>query len=418
MRPRTKFQKDVWELHLTLPKISENQESYAGEKLFSKLCFATKSKAFCLECGNDIDVSKIVRKRVTCTHCKSKLRVEFTRKTTESDGPYYFAVASLVKNEKYDFQVVRNFEVRKHYRKGEKARLYFSEVCQKWKNIDRKELFISKLINGYYGSHQGELEIRDSYKNYNVFPDIYCPTSVFRSEYVKKGITYKMTNMELDSAVNEIHSSQMETLLKAGYFDVFSSWKYYQVSKFWTALKICIRNKYAIKKPKIYLDMLEALHYLNKDLHNSHYVCPKNLKKAHDYYIQKMNEAKIGKTIAQNLKKAQEANPKYLEEKGKFFDLEIAKGPIKIIPLKSVPEFLAEGEYLNHCVFRSSYYSKKESLILSARIKNQPVETIEISLEDFQVKQCYGKNNKPSKYHKEIINIVKSNIPKIQQIAS
>lgn len=420
MKPRTKFQKDIWQLHFSLPKISDDQQKYASEKLFSKLCFATKNKAFCLECGSDIDVSTIVRKRVTCTQCKSKLKVQVTRKTTESDGPYYFAIASLVKDDKYDFQVVRTFEVRKHYRKGTEAKLYFSEVCQKWKNIDRKELFISKLISGYNGSYQGELEIRDpkSWKNYNVFAHIYCPTSVFRPEYVKKGITHKMTNIDLETAVNEVNYSQMETLLKAGYFDVFSSWKYYQVAKFWSALKICIRNKYAIKKPKVYLDMLEALHYLNKDLHNAYYVCPKNLSKAHDYYIQKKNEVQIGKTIAQNLKKAQEANPKFIKEKEKFFNLEIAKGQIKIIPLKSVPEFLAEGEFLNHCVFRSSYYDRKDSLILSARIKNSPVETIEISLKDFKVEQCYGKNNKPSKYHHEILNIIKSNIPKIQQLAS
>lgn len=131
-----------------------------------------------------------------------------------------------------------------------------------------------------------------------------------------------------------------------------------------------------------------------------------------------MNEAKIGKTIAQNMKKAQEANPKYLQEKEKFFNLEIKKGQIKIVPLKSVPEFLAEGEYLNHCVFRSSYYARKDSLILSARIKNKPVETIEVSLKDFKIEQCYGKNNKPSKHHNEIKSIVKSYIPQIQQLAS
>lgn len=420
MRPKTKIQVAVYNLSKNLPKLTKDQKYYITSKLFEKRCFATKNKAFCLECGNDIDVNTISRKRVVCPHCQSKLKVELTRKIKESTGSYFFAVASLVKNEMYDFQLVRTFEIRRYYRKGEKASLYSSEVCQNWYNVDGKEVTISRLIGGFYGSYQGDLEIRDTrgYKDYSTTPDIYCPTSEFRPEYVKKGISHKMTGIRLKMAVNEVQTPHMETLIKAGYIEVFSSWKYYQVAQYWDTLKICFRNKYKIKKPSIYKDLLDALRYLNKDLKNAHYVCPKNLHKAHDYYIQKKAEVEIGKTIAANMKKANAANPNYIKEKAKFFELEIVKGPIKIVPLKSVPEFLAEGEFLNHCVFRSNYFEKKYSLILSARIKNKPVETIEVSLKDFKVVQCYGHSNKESKHHDEILNLINKNIPKIKQLVS
>lgn len=419
MKPKTKIQKAVNHLANYLPKLTQTQIDYACSKFFDKRCFATKKTAFCLECGSDIDVKKIVRKRVVCESCGNKLKVTETRKIKHSSESYFFTVASLIKHDVYDFQVVRNFEFIKHYRKGRKASLYIDEFAQNWYEIKGKKVINARFINGYNGSCYGELGIREEgyYKDYETAPDIFCPTSEFREEYIKNGISHKMTGISLKRAIHEVQYPQMETLLKMGYYGVFSNWKAYQVSQYWNTLKICFRNKYKITKPSLYKDMLDALSYLNKDLRNAHYVCPKNLHKAHDYYIQKMNEVKNGKTLAQNMKKANEANPKFIKEKEKFFDLEISHGPIKIVPLKSVPEFLAEGEFLKHCVFRSNYYNRKDSLILSARIKNKPVETIEISLKDFTVVQCHGKNNLDSEYHKEILSLVKNNIHKVKQLS-
>lgn len=35
----------------------------------------------------------------------------------------------------------------------------------------------------------------------------------------------------------------------------------------------------------MWFDYLKLLEHYRKDLHNAHYVCPKNLKKAHDLYV-------------------------------------------------------------------------------------------------------------------------------------
>ena len=76
MRPKTKIQVAVYNLSNNLPKLTKDQENYITSKLFEKRCFATKNKAFCLECGSDINVNTISRKRVVCPHCKNKLKVE------------------------------------------------------------------------------------------------------------------------------------------------------------------------------------------------------------------------------------------------------------------------------------------------------------------------------------------------------
>ncbi|MCT3943854.1 PcfJ domain-containing protein [Elizabethkingia anophelis] len=418
MIPKTKIQKAVHELAKTLPRLTQSQINNACNIFFEKLCYSTKNTAFCLECGHDIDVATINKKRVVCGNCGSKLKVIETRKRTHSSQSYLLAVASLVKNENYDFQVVRVFEFIQHYKKGQKSYLYCVELCQNWYNIDDKRVINSRLI-GMNGWYQGDIEIRGAtswYKNYNPIPHIYCSTSKFRAEYRKKGINSKMKDLTLSTAIKKVEYSQIETLLKAGMYDLVTDWEESEIIRYWDSLKICLRNKYKITDVKLYKDLLEALSYLNKDLRNSYYVCPKNLHKAHDFYIDERHKVQVGREIAANLKKAQERNPAYIKEKQKFFDLEISNKKLKIVPLRSVPEFLAEGEKLNHCVFKSNYYSKPDSLILSARIDGTPIETIEVSLKDFKVLQCYGMRNTPSEHHDTILKLLNTNMHKIKQI--
>nr|WP_080904111.1 PcfJ domain-containing protein [Parabacteroides sp. Marseille-P3160] len=66
----------------------------------------------------------------------------------------------------------------------------------------------------------------------------------------------------------------------------------------------------------------------------------------------------------------------------------------------------------HHCV--GGYYSKTDSLILSACIDGKKIETIEISLSKLQVIQSRGVCNKNTKYHNQIINLVENNIPLIE----
>jgi hypothetical protein len=108
----------------------------------------------------------------------------------------------------------------------------------------------------------------------------------------------------------------------------------------------------------------------------------------------------------------------YRREKRKFFKLRFKKDNITIKPLQSVKEFLFESDELRHCAFSNEYFSKKNSLVMSARINNRPVETIEISLKDYSIMQSRGKGNKATDFHDDIINIVNDNIPLIAKISS
>lgn len=68
-----------------------------------------------------------------------------------------------------------------------------------------------------------------------------------------------------------------------------------------------------------------------------------------------------------------------------------------------------EGKLMHHCVFTNNYYKKDKSLILSATIDGERIETIEFSLETLKVIQSRGKFNQITEYHERIIHLVETN---------
>jgi hypothetical protein len=88
-------------------------------------------------------------------------------------------------------------------------------------------------------------------------------------------------------------------------------------------------------------------------------------------------------------------------------------GLISVRVLESVAEIVSEGKIMHHCV--GSYYSKEDSLILSACIDGKKIETIEISLSKMQVIQSRGVCNTNTEYHERIIKLVNNNIPLIEK---
>jgi hypothetical protein len=92
----------------------------------------------------------------------------------------------------------------------------------------------------------------------------------------------------------------------------------------------------------------------------------------------------------------------------------LSEAEITISVLENVSEFMQEGDSLKHCVFTNEYFKKKDSLLLSARIDNTPVETIEICLSKMEIAQCRGIKNNKSKHHKVIMNLMWKNLCQIR----
>lgn len=67
----------------------------------------------------------------------------------------------------------------------------------------------------------------------------------------------------------------------------------------------------------------------------------------------------------------------------------------------------------HHCV--GSYYTKEDSLILSASIDGKRIETIEISISQLKVIQSRGVCNQNTEHHNSIINLVNQNLQLIEE---
>ena len=136
-----------------------------------------------------------------------------------------------------------------------------------------------------------KLEIRKEHYAHSIIPEYVIPRMKFIPEIKRNGFKGEFHNINPSLLFKEILTdSRCETLLKAGYTDML---KYILQNdkkgfdKYWNSIKICIRNGYKIEDPSMWWDMITALDYLSKDLHNHKYVCPADLKAEHDRWIRK-----------------------------------------------------------------------------------------------------------------------------------
>jgi replicative DNA helicase len=86
------------------------------------------------------------------------------------------------------------------------------------------------------------------------------------------------------------------------------------------------------------------------------------------------------------------------------------------IEMTAIEQYKKESEVLHHCLYKSEYHLRPDSLILSASILGQRLETVELSLKNWKILQCQGLNNENSDYHDQILQLVEKNINKIAKI--
>lgn len=417
MKAKNKLQKRVVELSDRLPRIKKDQEKWSFRECLPHLAYANKSSAFCLDCGKPFPLALISRKKAVCPKCKTNLKVEFTRHTTHSEVTY-FAITHVVE----EFQVAEYFELKADYKKGQKVKHYLRAILEDWILPNGKVTKVGKQhnVSWHMDSWSGDWGIRQGSK-YDVYPRHYHPDSKFKPEYKKIGINKKLSVLTLPEAITIIpNNPKAETLLKAKRFeilDVLAS-DQLKINKYWPSIKIALRNKYKIEDAGIWFDYLQLLSYFGKDLHNAVYVCPKDLKRDHDRYVEKKRVRQQKEELEQRRREIEEAEEAFRSKIERFLGFQVKSGNIVIKVLESVKEFEQEGDLLNHCVFENQYYTKEESLILSARIDDVPVETIEVNLERMKIEQSRGLDNKPSEHNKKIVSLVKKSLPQIRRIAA
>ena len=421
MKPKNKFQKQVFELSKKLPRITKVQKEWAFQHCIEHIGLRTvKGVITCLECGHAWQGNSELADTVLgaeCPECSAKLNVMNTRKRVFKQSEYFCIITT-----KENFQVLRLFLIKYHAKAGHKAQYFVSEVVQRWIAPNGKYETIARMRPmSYYDdvwNFGSKLEIRPERDHHNVNPTGIYPSQrlipeLKRSGY--KGECYRINPFVLFRTL--LLDSRAETLLKAGQANVlkFFSYKFDKISDYWASIKICIRNNYQISDASIWQDYIDLLRFFGKDLHNAKYVCPADLTAEHDKYVKKKREYQEQERKKNARKKALKDEATFKKMKSRFFGIQFTDGVIQIRMLESVEEIMQEGDILHHCIFANEYHLKPDSLILSACVNGEKIETIEFSLSKMQVIQSRGVCNKNTEYHDQIINLVKKNKRLIQK---
>lgn len=425
----------------SLDPIGKKEKNWGYEHSLQYHALYIRKTLFCTECGASWKPKRKPSGRAICSECGKSCQVTASIRSRESIVSY-FAVLDVVD----EYQVVRIYKVWKYIKSRCVDSWDCREVMQHYINHIGTITTMSLPVNGLgcvdawdYSKPMGIHHNHSSYKaeyRFNLVIDEVYPEMTLLPIFSRNGYAGQVNNIPVHLLLKElIYSNRMETLLKCKQHEVVrgmvgnsqnESW----VGSFWKTIKICIRHDYKIKDFTIWRDYIDLLQHFKKDILNPFYVCPKNLKKAHDTLLKKrkkqradeeaqrrrVEEERRKAEVARREREIVEFQEAYEASKGCFFDICIQTRILTVIVLKSIEEFKIEGEKLSHCVFENEYYKKPKSLILSARLNEdplKPVETIEVSLENMQIIQSRGLRNNHSQHHDAIVRLVKKNINSI-----
>ena len=428
MKPTTKVQIEVDRLSKKLPDLNRTQIDWAKENILGFFYYATKKECTCLECNHKWNPNnpwsnkdwkeKVVNgKNIECPNCNRKIE-QLPGRIRTNKYQDYFLQFTTIKN----FQVIRIFYIQKYIKVGELPDTWMQEVVQHWIRDDGKLTIRSIRYNAMgWGDHKwggGEMSIKKAkgyhYRDGKIIKGRKILPIIRRNGY--KGKTYDLWPSYLFSTI--LSSAKAETLLKADQIELLSVFdsREEMIEKYWKSIKICIRNNYKPSDAKIWLDQLSLLEEFGKDILSTKYICPKDLMKEHNKLIEKKRKIQQKKELEELKGKIDKYNIYYKKNFNKYFSLKFSNDVLDIIVLDDVKEFYLEGNMLRHCVFQNKYFEREDSLILSARIGQERIETIEVNLKDLSIEQAHGIGHTTTKYRKQILSLIKSNIKEIKQV--
>ena len=181
------------------------------------------------------------------------------------------------------------------------------------------------------------------------------------------------------------------------------------VSKDGHSIKLSKSAGYTFNAPSMWFDYIKMLERMGKDLHSPSLVAPKDLKNAHDEYVEKVNRQRVKEQREANRKKAEADQAKFEELKGRFIGLTMTDGTIRLHTLDSIADYYEEGTRQHICVGSAGYYLKADTLVFTATMGGKTIATVEISLKDYSIIQCRAFANKVCEYTEQIVGIINAN---------
>ncbi len=237
-------------------------------------------------------------------------------------------------------------------------------------------------------------------------------------ELKKRGMCKSTHNVNPYRFVWELlHNNRLETLLKVRQYLLMGYFCYETLTDaLWQSIRIALRHGYHWdnkEELKDWCDMIGIMNKIGADTHNPHYICPTDLKKAHDMWNKRYRRYLDVEQLKHELEKAAMYESTFFENRKAFLDLVFKSREIEVSVIQSAQDIVREGDAMHHCV--GMYYNKPNSLIMSAKIDGKRIETIEVNLITYQLVQSRGLQNCSTKYHNRIVRLVKKHLDEIKE---
>lgn len=411
MKPRNKKQQHIVELSGRLRPLTTAQKRWAFSHTIDHYAYRLKSgKAVCMDCGHEWQEVGFGIYR--CPNCGERVEIRNIKERVRRDKSYFNVITTMG-----DYQVIRMFLMIVEMRKGMKAKPAYLEIGQYW--IDSKGhatvVGLQRTLGYYVDSFAfgSPLEIRsdnDAFRHIAsqwVYPRIKSTDTIKRNGF--KGCCHGMYPVTLFQQL--LTNPKAETLMKSGDIEMVRYLCQYPnvVDKYWNSIKIAKRAGYTFNAPSMWFDYIKMLERMGRDLNSPSLIAPKDLKHAHDEYVEKVNRQRRKEQREKERQQAIEDKAKFEELKSRYFGMAMTDGEIEIHSIDSVDDYYEIGERNHICCGSAKYFLKESTLTLTAYIGNKQIATIEISLDDFHIIQCRAFANQVCEYAEQIADIINAN---------
>lgn len=384
MKPRNKIQREVVAISANIPPITDKQKQWG------------------------------------ITHCYTA-----KERTYEKTMHRYFVISSRVK----DWQVCRFFQIRKQrqlYELIEPVRLWFNAGGHMEVEAMNRFCMSGRIDSWITDSELTLKKVPSTYKDYTQMLPISASKITSALPILKRnGLKGSFHNMQPRDVIEGlIQNNMFETLWKCRQYPLLHALAFnwnrdYNNAGKMSAVKIVLRHGYKVTDGRMWLDMVDMLERLHKDIRNPKFVCPADLKEGHDKAMDLCNKyEEKQRKIAERKKLLEDkkAAKKYEIARKRFMSMALSDGKVIIKVLPTVKSVMQEGEAMHHCVFAAGYYKRLDSLLLTAKVNGERAETIEVDLKHYELVQSRGVCNQNSKYHDKIVRFVNENMNEIRKL--
>ena len=414
MQPRNLKEKHIVELNGRLRPLTTPQMNWALNSTINHYGYRLKSgMCTCMKCGHEwLETRNGI---CLCPECGTRIEIKDTKERVIRDKSYFNVITTIE-----DYQVVRMFLMIVEMRKGMKANPAYLEIGSYWIDSNGKITVVGlQRTLGHYidcFAFGSPLEIRRDNEAFQrisdewVYPRIKVTDTIKRNGF--KGSCHYIHPVTMFQEL--LTNSKAETLMKANEIELLRylcarpTNKAY-IDTYWNTIKIANRNGYKVKDSQMWMDYIKMLERCGKDILSPKYICPANLKEAHDEYIDKVNRLRQKEQREKERQQAIEDKARFEELKSRYFGMAMTDGEIEIHSIDTIDDYYEIGQRQSICCGSAKYFLKEDTLTLTAYIGNKQIATLEISLDDCHIIQCRAFANQVCEYTEQIAGIINAN---------